>query len=34
MPFPPAFMDNLTARCDIVDIVSGYVTLQKKGKDY
>lgn len=34
MAFPAAFMDNLTARCDIVDIVRGYVTLQKKGKDY
>ncbi len=34
MPFPAAFMDNLIARSDIVDIVGGYVTLQKKGKDY
>ncbi|MBR4211326.1 MAG: DNA primase, partial [Oscillibacter sp.] len=34
MPFPAAFMDNLIARCDIVDIVGGYVTLKKKGKDY
>ncbi|MBQ7681892.1 MAG: DNA primase [Oscillibacter sp.] len=34
MPFPPAFMDNLTARSDIVDIVGGYVALKKRGGDY
>ena len=34
MAFPSAFLDNLTARNDIVDIVSGYVTLTKRGGDY
>ena len=34
MAFPAAFLDNLTARSDIVDIVGGYVTLTRRGGDY
>ena len=34
MPFPAAFLDNLAARTDIVDIVGGYVTLTRRGGDY
>lgn len=34
MAFPAAFMDNLIARSDIVDIVGGYVALNKRGGDY
>ena len=34
MAFPATFLDNLTARSDIVDIVGGYVTLKKRGSDY
>ena len=31
MAFPQSFMDELIARCDIVDVVSGYVQLTRKG---
>ena len=31
MPIPESFLDALTERCDIVDIVSRYVQLTKKG---
>ena len=32
--FPPAWMDELRARSDIVQTVSGYVALKKNGKKY
>ena len=32
--FPPAWMDELRARSDIVQTVSGYVSLKKNGKKY
>ena len=31
MPFPQSFMDELTARNDIVDVVGSYVQLTLKG---
>ncbi len=31
MPIPESFLDALTERCDIVDVVSQYVQLTKKG---
>lgn len=31
MPFPQNFLDELTSRCDIVDVVGSYVHLTKKG---
>ena len=31
LPFPQSFLDELTARCDIVDVVGSYVHLTKKG---
>ena len=31
MPFPQSFMDELTARNDIVDVVGSYVQLTRKG---
>ncbi len=31
MPFPESFLDALTERCDIADVVSQYVQLTKKG---
>ena len=31
MAFPQSFLDELVARSDIVDVVSGYVALQRKG---
>ena len=34
MAFPQAFLDELTARNDIVDVVSSYVALTKKGGNY
>ena len=34
MAFPQQFLDELTSRCDIVDVVSSYVTLTKKGSNY
>ncbi|MBE6970377.1 MAG: DNA primase, partial [Ruminococcaceae bacterium] len=34
MAFPQPFLDELTSRCDIVDVVSSYVTLTKKGSNY
>ncbi len=34
MPIDDRFIDELTARCDIVDIVSRYVTLKKSGNNY
>jgi len=32
--FPQSFLDELTGRCDIVDVVSSYVHLTKKGSNY
>ena len=34
MPLPESFLDELTARCDIYDVVSRYVQLKKKGANY
>lgn len=34
MAFDRSFLDELHARCDIVDIVSRYVTLKKSGSNY
>ena len=34
MAFPQAFLDELVARNDIVDVVSSYVALTKKGGNY
>ena len=34
MPIPERFIDDLVARTDIVDLVSGYVRLNKKGNNY
>ncbi|MBQ0038389.1 MAG: DNA primase [Clostridiales bacterium] len=34
MPFPQSFLDELTARSDIVDVVGSYVTLQSKSGSY
>ena len=34
MAFPQQFLDELTARSDIVDVVSAYVHLTKKGNNY
>ncbi len=34
MRIPDSFLDELTARSDIVDVVSGYVSLNKKGGNY
>ena len=31
MALPESFLDELTARCDIYDVVSRYVQLKKKG---
>lgn len=31
MAFPQSFLDELTARCDIVDVVGSYVQLKRKG---
>ncbi len=33
MAFPQSFMDELTARCDIVDVVGSYVQLTRKGSN-
>ncbi len=33
MPFPDGFLDELVARCDIADVVSGYVPLTPKGRN-
>ncbi len=33
MAFPQSFMDELTARCDIVDVVGSYVQLNRKGSN-
>nr|WP_325212737.1 DNA primase [uncultured Oscillibacter sp.] len=33
MAFPQSFMDELTARCDIVDVVSSYVQLTRRGSN-
>ena len=33
MAFPQSFMDELTARCDIVDVVGSYVHLTRKGSN-
>ena len=34
MAFPQQFLDELTARSDIVDVVSAYVQLKRKGNNY
>ena len=34
MAIPSRFIDELVARCDIVDVVSDYVTLNQKGGSY
>lgn len=34
MAIPERFIEELSARCDIVDVVGDYVPLTKKGKDY
>lgn len=34
MPFPQNFLDELTARSDIVDVVGSYVQLTRKGANY
>ena len=34
MAFPQQFLDELVARNDIVDVVSSYVALQRKGSNY
>ena len=34
MAIPESFLEELTARSDIVETVSGYVTLNKKGNNY
>lgn len=33
MAFPQSFMDELTARSDIVDVVGSYVQLTRKGSN-
>ena len=33
MAFPQSFLDELVARCDIVDVVSSYVQLTRKGSN-
>ena len=34
MAIPERFIDELVSRTDIVDLVSGYVRLNKKGNNY
>ena len=34
MAFPQRFLDEVASRSDIVDVVSSYVTLTKKGGNY
>ena len=34
MPIDHAFLDELTARSDIVDVVSRYVSLKRQGANY
>lgn len=34
MPIDQSFLDELTARCDIVDVVSRYVPLKRQGANY
>ena len=34
MPIDQSFLDELTARCDIVDVVSRYVSLKRQGGNY
>lgn len=34
MPLPDSFMQDLKARNDIVDVVSSYVSLKKRGRNY
>ena len=34
MPIPESFIEELVARSDIVDVVSSYVPLSKKGANY
>lgn len=34
MPIPESFLEELNARTDIVDLISGYVSLTKKGNRY
>ena len=33
MPLPDSFLDELKARSDITEIVSGYVSLKRRGKN-
>ena len=34
MAFPQHFLDELSSRSDILDVVSSYVALTKKGSNY
>ena len=34
MRYPEEVIEEVRMRNDIVDVISGYVKLQKKGKDY
>ena len=34
MPIPESFLEELNSRTDIVDLVSSYVALSKKGNKY
>ena len=34
MAIPDRFLDDLTQRCDIVDVISRYVVLKKQGSGY
>ena len=34
MAIPDRFLDDLTQRCDIVDVISRYVALKKQGSGY
>ena len=33
MPLPELFMQELKSRCDIVDVVSTYVNLKRRGRN-
>lgn len=34
MAIPESFIEELSARCDLIDVVGDYVSLTKKGRDY
>ena len=34
MPLPDSFLQELKSRCDITDVVSSYVTLKRRGRNY